>query len=448
MPPEEIKKASGGKQKAAPKDKASSSDLFVEAPPQTPSEKPTESPAESPAESVMSSVRMSSLDSEADVGATFRTIRESKKMELSEVAAKLCIRLAYLRAIEDGNIEELPGSTYAIGFVRAYAEFLDLDHKEIVEKFRVQTSGMGGKTELNFPEPVPESRVPGGAILLISLLLAAIAYGGWYRLTMQDGGEETVFTEIPGRLATYLWGDDETVQLEDAPTDINSELAGAPYMPPAADTSLASENGNLSFGMTHYSPSVPPQGEHVVVYFDEQLPQGAVEAVDPGEDAALGGDSPEAETRTYGVTVYHPAFVGEDAGDTAETARLPGMSETSQPPGDEETAPKMEWEESSQSPRVFGQEFGDVRIVITANEDSWVQVRDSSGELLLTQILHSGDTYRAPDRYGLTLLTGNAGALEIFVDGSPVPSLGPTGSIRRDVPLDPERLIAGTAATP
>jgi cytoskeleton protein RodZ len=42
--------------------------------------------------------------------------------------------------------------------------------------------------------------------------------------------------------------------------------------------------------------------------------------------------------------------------------------------------------------------------------------------------------------------TGNAGALEISVDGRPAPPLGRIGAVRRNVLLDPQALIAGTAA--
>ena len=64
----------------------------------------------------------------------------------------------------------------------------------------------------------------------------------------------------------------------------------------------------------------------------------------------------------------------------------------------------------------------------------------------MTRILRAGDSYRVPNRNGLTLMTGNAGALEILVDGKPVPPIGPFGAVRRDVSLDPNRLKTGSAA--
>jgi cytoskeleton protein RodZ len=95
--------------------------------------------------------------------------------------------------------------------------------------------------------------------------------------------------------------------------------------------------------------------------------------------------------------------------------------------------------------QVFGEANVDARIVIRAIDESWVQVREEGGELVLTRVLRPGDTYRVPNRPGLTLLTGNAGALEIFVDGRRAPPIGPRGAIRRDVALDVDRLLGATA---
>jgi len=45
----------------------------------------------------------------------------------------------------------------------------------------------------------------------------------------------------------------------------------------------------------------------------------------------------------------------------------------------------------------------------------------------------------------LSLITGNAGALEILVDGAAVPSIGPVGAVRRNVVLEAEKLKDGSA---
>jgi cytoskeleton protein RodZ len=89
------------------------------------------------------------------------------------------------------------------------------------------------------------------------------------------------------------------------------------------------------------------------------------------------------------------------------------------------------------------------RIVLRANADAWVQVRDRSGPVLLNRILHAGDTWDVPAKANLLLTTGNAGGTDLVVDGVSSPSLGGNGAVRRDLPLDPDLIKDGklSAAT-
>jgi hypothetical protein len=57
------------------------------------------------------------------------------------------------------------------------------------------------------------------------------------------------------------------------------------------------------------------------------------------------------------------------------------------------------------------------------------------------RILKAGESYAVPNRRGLFLTTGNAGSIEVKVDGRPIPSLGRVGSVRRDLSLDAESLL-------
>lgn len=86
------------------------------------------------------------------------------------------------------------------------------------------------------------------------------------------------------------------------------------------------------------------------------------------------------------------------------------------------------------------------RITVRAKSTSWIQIRDEAqDQLLFTRLLRAGDEYQMPNRNGLSLMTGNAGALEVLVDGEVVPSIGEEGEVRRSVAMDPDRLKSGTA---
>ena len=88
------------------------------------------------------------------------------------------------------------------------------------------------------------------------------------------------------------------------------------------------------------------------------------------------------------------------------------------------------------------------RVLVRAKSNSWIQVQDDfSNEIMVTRLLKAGEEYYVPDKFGLRLLTGNAGALEILVDGKPVPPIGVEGAVRRGVQLDPALLKAGNAVS-
>jgi cytoskeleton protein RodZ len=81
------------------------------------------------------------------------------------------------------------------------------------------------------------------------------------------------------------------------------------------------------------------------------------------------------------------------------------------------------------------------RIILRASSDAWVEVRDRPGRtVLISRILKAGETFPVPNRPGLTLLTGNAGGIEVIIDGQALAPLGKAGSVKRNVALDAEQL--------
>ncbi len=89
------------------------------------------------------------------------------------------------------------------------------------------------------------------------------------------------------------------------------------------------------------------------------------------------------------------------------------------------------------------------RIVLRARADTWLQVRDRSGPVLLNRTLKTGETWPVPpQKPNLVLTTGNAGGTELLVDGVLAPALGNSGAVRRDVPLDPDLLRDGKLTLP
>lgn len=342
------------------------------------------------------------------VGRLLKEERVRHGLSLEEVSASLRIRRILLEAIEEGDLSALPGPTYAIGFVRGYAEYLSLDGEELVRRFRAEAQGLDQPIELHFPAPISQGRLPGGAIMMASVVLAAIAYGSWYYATLQVRQPLEQVPPLPERL--IVPGSERP-----APSSANAEAAIVPITPPASLATLPP--GTLPPG-TLPPGTLPPATTAPTVT--------APVPVTTSPSAASASPVPPDTARMMSAVPVPPA-----APAPAQMAAQPPASAPATPPD---------------AARASGEAPGDSRVVLRASQDSWIQIRDSVGQIVFMRTLKPGETYAVPNRPGLQLATGNAGGLDILVDGKPTPSLGRTGYVRREVVLDPARLQAGTAA--
>ena len=133
-------------------------------------------------------------------GDLLRQRREALGRDLTEIAAALRIKPAYLAALEEGRPDRLPGPAYAAGFVRAYGEHLGLDGGEILRRFRAESGALDAKPDLSFPMPLGERGIPGGSMLLAALILALCGYGAWYYLSSAERSRPERVTEVPVEL--------------------------------------------------------------------------------------------------------------------------------------------------------------------------------------------------------------------------------------------------------
>ena len=70
------------------------------------------------------------------VGQKFLDKRLEKSLTLQDVSRSTKIKVSFLEAIENGEYEKLPSVTYAQGFVRNYARFLQMPEAETLALFR------------------------------------------------------------------------------------------------------------------------------------------------------------------------------------------------------------------------------------------------------------------------------------------------------------------------
>jgi cytoskeletal protein RodZ len=78
------------------------------------------------------------LEAGPNVGAALRAVREHYRLSLEDVALATYIRRAYLEALEEMRLDQLPSRPFVIGYVRAYAGTLGLDPDRAVARFKME----------------------------------------------------------------------------------------------------------------------------------------------------------------------------------------------------------------------------------------------------------------------------------------------------------------------
>lgn len=149
---------------------------------------------------------MPTMDTGPDIGAALKSAREFRGLTLQDVADSTRIRRAYLAAIEDMRLDELPSRPFTIGYVRAYANALGMDGEAAVERFK-----------LDEPAPDEPLRAPVGV--------------------RRDGDPRVMAIVIVGLLivgAIVMWNIAQRAMSEQAPPAANAPEASAVGLPAPA----------------------------------------------------------------------------------------------------------------------------------------------------------------------------------------------------------------------
>ena len=135
------------------------------------------------------------------VGQDLRTARLRRGDDLATVSKSLKIRKDHLEALEEDRLEALPGRTYAIGFVRSYADYLGLDAVLSVECFKRQIAGRDETPRSAvFTEPHDERQLPHGWMIIAIVVLGLIVYGAYRLARSADNLLSQPVAPVPARM--------------------------------------------------------------------------------------------------------------------------------------------------------------------------------------------------------------------------------------------------------
>jgi cytoskeletal protein RodZ len=393
-----------------------------------------------------------------EVGAQLRQLRLQRGEDLDDVAQHLRIKSGYLFALEQGDLSVMPGRTYALGFLRSYADYLGFDGADLVSRIKSTVENLTDRTSLRVRAPMPEHRLPKAPIVLMSLAVIAGIYAGWSYLNRSSRTVVDPVVEVPselrGRPAEPPMAGEEAPAAEPGPAVRPADHSEAG---PAADVAAGADPEPRAAlpGLTDDAATLPAS--------PEQPPASPGAPAVPGTGPSVAAGTPSTGTPAPDALSMQPAAGGARGGqvDQGALADPPGAEgeRTQMPPHTERavdqpqpsaavTAPGPSArdalalaEPSAEGAQVYELGSADARVILRAREEAWVQVSSRTGDYTLTRTLAPGEALMVPNRTDLELWTGNATGLEILVDGTPVPALAGGGMVRRHVSLDPERLL-------
>jgi cytoskeleton protein RodZ len=422
-----------------------------------------------------------------EVGAQLRQVRLDRGQDLDEVGQHLRIKASYLAGIEQGDLSAMPGRTYALGFLRTYADYLGFDGDELVTQIKSTVANLTDRTRLRVRTPMPESRLPKTPVLVLSLAAVAAIYAGWSYLNR--GGQAVIDTvaEVPASLrdlAAGAFGDGAgggapppadaargsppspgTDATADGPRSAVTRGAALPAAGPGPDAAgsrdaapdpLATTEDPAPDRMAAAPPAETPSASAPASPAPTSTPDGAGGPVTPPQAA-----TPEPSTEAGRVVAMARPDAPEPApsmtppaseapSDAVSPVSGPGAPATDATPAGQDRLAALPLD-----PAVIGPvgwigepENRDARVVLRATASSWIQISSPSGDYVRARTLEPNDVFLVPNRADLELWTGNAGGLQVIVDGRILAPLGTSGAVIRKVSLEPSSLRARLGPPP
>ncbi|MDF3865731.1 helix-turn-helix domain-containing protein [Pseudomonas denitrificans (nom. rej.)] len=321
----------------------------------------------------------------ANPGEILRQARENKGWSTAQVAGQLNLTENALRSLEQGSFEQLPGHTFARGYIRAYAKLLGMDQAQMVTAFDQYTgtdaTGSNVQALGRVVEPVRLSR---NLLRLFSLALLAVLIG-----------------------FGYFWWQERSAR-------------------PAETGSLNMEHVEVESadGTTEIHTLDEPEDQAVA---EDQANTPAV----PSEPA---GDNGSAEAPAEGTppVAANPPVPGAPAAAENAPAQVPVVP-AQQPAAQQPVAPAAPVApiEAPAAPVVASAGQGVVKVQFSA--DCWTQVTDADGKVLVEGLKRKGDSLEVAAKAPVQLRLGFAQGAQVSYNGQPVevtPARGGTARLK------------------
>jgi cytoskeleton protein RodZ len=334
-----------------------------------------------------------SADPAGEAGWFLQRERERLGLSLDDVSEATGLHPYHLDAIEMGDLTRMPNRADALNMVGHYSHYLGFDPEPLIHHY----ARILPKVEPQQAKTHPANPGPLSSALILK-------FGSFPKLPKFDFNIDSFPGGAGGAAASLLvaimvFAGASWFMLDATPSN---QVAGTQQSesvyPPLPDVPLPDVAPAQQQAQVEPEPATPPQQQTAKV--EEQVPQqpeqlGGIEALIeqniPDAKVAEGSPAPQAEV----------------------TATIDAKKQT-EPQADEQPS----------------------RVTLRAKGPVWVRIEDTSGNVVMTQMLMAGDTYQVPNREGLVVIARDGGLLAYLIDGKEKGILGPPGEILVGRPLD------------
>jgi len=399
-------------------------------------------------------------DSFRAIGADLGAARLEAGMQLQELAQLVRISRHHLKNLEAGDFDLLPGATYVSGYIRTYSREVGLDPEVMTQRYRALLTDREAKPSYSFPVDRQQPQRSGAMMASIMVIFACLGYGGWYAAGKPDlvaalVGEAPQETVAAPQVETTATEPDNLIiqateqELADAAPAETSPLTetGEAAIQAVAETAIPATQEDGDTAITSATPqTVAPDPATIVTEPGTETEQLATAASGtqsatglpatteeaPGEDTLAAATAPSAgdvDAQTEDVAVA--------AADTDVPAAAVTADDTA---SNESAASASEDSLASTGVAYARQRVPELEITVRATSISWIEIIRNDGEEVMAKLMREGEIYVVDSRDRLYLSTGNAGGVELVFHDGAVQSVGESGEILRDLPLDADRL--------
>jgi len=368
-------------------------------------------------------------------------LRDARGFSASLVSSRLRLAPRQIAALETGDWASLPGRTFIRSSLRSYGRLLEVDVAPLLQAIESDLPGtdvLKPDSELNRPMPREGALGFGGngsgsrwvwMLLLVGGVIAlAFFYGGGATLLNRNLKAPAPEATSPGPSGERLSQPTEAGAASSpagsaARSDPSPQVGGSVAQPGTRPGAGAGTGAGALAGSAIAGPANSPV----------TLP-GTPASTAPATTAAPATGTPAPATASSTVPSLSSQAGGQQSANPQSASSAPSVAAPAVPVAAQGTASASTsatpppWPAAVVVPRAAGASGGAGvplnPLVMRFPADSWIEVRDASGAILITGTQPPGTVRELSGELPLSLIIGNAGGVAVTWRGAPI-DLGP-----------------------